>query len=187
MNVLGVGAPAPASLSSSALHFRLKVTNILPPSPIYHSRTVEHMVHTQTHSGLFFFRAGCGVSLSAHLFLSSGRSVRASTMYPLSTKRAFGDNNAHTLYRPHHSRGNSLLYVKYAGSSKRLAALSSPHLINQPNDQLAGRGTHGKSLAAHVSVSSRGTLKWRGTPSSRAGPRSAWRLGGSHARPVYNM
>ena len=40
MNVLGVGAPAPASLSSSALHFRLKVTNILPPSPIYHSRTV---------------------------------------------------------------------------------------------------------------------------------------------------
>ena len=41
MNVLGVGAPAPASLSSSALHFRLKVTNILPPSPIYHSRTVR--------------------------------------------------------------------------------------------------------------------------------------------------
>ena len=41
MNVLGVGAPAPASLSSSALHFRLKVTNILPPSPIYHSRTVD--------------------------------------------------------------------------------------------------------------------------------------------------
>ena len=41
MNVLGVGAPAPASLSSSALHFRLKVTNILPPSPIYHSRTVH--------------------------------------------------------------------------------------------------------------------------------------------------
>ena len=40
MNVLGVGAPAPTSLSSSALHFRLKVTNILPPSPIYHSRTV---------------------------------------------------------------------------------------------------------------------------------------------------
>ena len=40
MNVLWVGAPAPASLSSSALHFRLKVTNILPPSPIYHSRTV---------------------------------------------------------------------------------------------------------------------------------------------------
>ena len=33
MNVLGVGAPAPTSLSSSALHFRLKVTNILPPSP----------------------------------------------------------------------------------------------------------------------------------------------------------
>ena len=41
MNVLGVGAPAPTSLSSSALHFRLKVTNILPPSPIYHSRTVS--------------------------------------------------------------------------------------------------------------------------------------------------
>ena len=41
MNVLGVGAPAPTSLSSSALHFRLKVTNILPPSPIYHSRTVH--------------------------------------------------------------------------------------------------------------------------------------------------
>ena len=40
MNVLGVGAPAPTSLSSSALHFCLKVTNILPPSPIYHSRTV---------------------------------------------------------------------------------------------------------------------------------------------------
>ena len=46
MNVLGVGAPAPTSLSSSALHFRLKVTNILPPSPIYHSRTVC-MLHAQ--------------------------------------------------------------------------------------------------------------------------------------------
>ena len=26
--------------TAAALHFRLKVTNILPPSPIYHSRTV---------------------------------------------------------------------------------------------------------------------------------------------------
>ena len=52
MNVLGVGAPAPASLSSSALHFRLKVTNILPPSPIYHSRTVQMPGADRASSGL---------------------------------------------------------------------------------------------------------------------------------------
>ena len=42
MNVLGVGAPAPASLSSSALHFRLKVTQYLAAHLFinYHSRTV---------------------------------------------------------------------------------------------------------------------------------------------------
>ena len=52
MNVLGVGAPAPASLSSSALHFRLKVTNILPPSPIYHSRTVSDESKPQLDAGI---------------------------------------------------------------------------------------------------------------------------------------
>ena len=69
MNVLGVGAPAPTSLSSSALHFRLKVTNILPPSPIYHSRTVF-----------------CAISITAHHPWSAAHTwARGGARNPLQT------------------------------------------------------------------------------------------------------